>query len=75
MPFSGSTTGKCYFKGDTVNYNNIIKKVCEKEKVLFIDILDKIVDKDFYDGLHPNSAGHQKIFEIVKVFLIENKII
>ena len=75
MPFLGSTTGKCYDKENVIIYNDIIKKVCEKEKVLFIDILDKMVDSDFYDGLHPNTEGHQKIFEIVKEFLVENEII
>lgn len=75
MPFLNSTTGKCYDKENIRIYNDIIKKICEKERVLFINILDKMTDNDFYDGLHPNSAGHQKIFEIVKDFLIENKII
>jgi len=27
------------------------------------------------DGLHPNSTGHKKIYEIVKGFLVENRII
>jgi lysophospholipase L1-like esterase len=28
-----------------------------------------------YDGLHPNSEGHKKIFETVKNYLVKNKII
>jgi lysophospholipase L1-like esterase len=29
-------------------------------------------NEDFDDGLHPNTEGHQKIFEKVKNFLVEN---
>lgn len=75
MPFPSSVTGKCYNKENIAIYNNIIKKVCEKEEIPFIDILNNMIDEDFYDGLHPNSSGHQKIFEIVKGFLIGNKAI
>ena len=35
-------------------------------------LLDK---EDLEDGLHPNSAGHEKMFQRVKDFLIKNKII
>ncbi len=75
IPFKNSMTGKCYDKENVRIYNDIIKKVCQKEKILFVDILNNMVDEDFYDGLHPNSAGHQKIFEIVKDFLIQSKIV
>lgn len=75
VPLKSSTTGKCYDKENIIVYNNIIKKICEKEGVLFIDILNNMADEDFCDGLHPNSKGHQKIFEIVKDFLIDKKIV
>ncbi len=29
--------------------------------------------EDFDDGLHPNAAGHEKIFEQVRDFLIEKR--
>lgn len=74
-PLKSSTTGKCYDKENIIIYNNIIKKICEKEGILFVDILNNMTDEDFYDGLHPNSKGHQKIFEIIKDFLIDKKII
>lgn len=31
--------------------------------------------KLLFDGIHSNSKGHQKIFEIVKDYLIKNKMI
>jgi len=73
-PLPASTTGKCYDKENVKIYNNIIKKVNKKEKLLFVEIIDKLNNKDFYDGLHPNAKGHQKIFKIVKDFLIKNQI-
>jgi len=75
VPLPRSTTGKCYNKENVKIYNKIIRKVCAIKKVSFVNIINELNDKDFYDGLHPNSQGHQKIFEIVKDFLIENKII
>ncbi len=60
-------------------YDQIIKQVCEKNNVYFIEIFEDWIKLDYKklleDGLHPNSAGHQKIFETVKNFLIRNKII
>jgi lysophospholipase L1-like esterase len=64
---------------DIQRNNEIIKNVCSAEKVYFIEILEKLLSLDYKklldDGLHPNSEGHKKIFELVKNFLIENKII
>ncbi len=65
-PLPQSTTGKCYDKESTGRYNDILKKVCKKEGVVFINIFDKLKDDDFDDGLHPNSNGHVKIFEEVR---------
>jgi len=60
-------------------YNQIIKQVCQKNDVYFIEIFEDWIKMDYKklleDGLHPNSKGHQKIFEIVKDFLTKKKII
>lgn len=71
-----------YYKNEYILKNNdILKKVCKENNVYFIEMFEnwtKINYKDlldYYDGLHPNSEGHKKIFETVKEFLIENKII
>ena len=60
-------------------YDEIIRKVCEQKGVFFINILTKLKNLNYRklleDGLHPNSEGHRVIFEIVKEFLVENKII
>jgi len=68
-------TDKSYKNEYIKKYDDIIKKVCEENKINHVRVFDKLKIADFEDGLHPNSAGHQKIFEIVKKFLIDNKII
>ena len=60
-------------------YNEIIKSICKENKIYFIEIFEDWTKMDYKklleDGVHPNSEGHQKIFEIVKDFLVEKKII
>jgi lysophospholipase L1-like esterase len=68
------------YKNENIKkYNEIIKEVCNKEVVSFIGVFDKFFKSDYkkllQDGVHPNSEGHEKIFEIVKEFLIKNKVI
>lgn len=60
-------------------FNDIIKSVCKKNNIYFIEIFNKLIKKDYknllIEGLHPNTNGHKKIFQIVKSFLIKNKIV
>ncbi len=69
-----------YYKLSRVkDYNQILKSICKKNKVQFIDIFDQWLNikyKDLlYDGLHPNHKGHKILFETVKKSLINNKLI
>ncbi len=85
VPFDDSKTNPVSFNADlfykTKNvkkYNEILKSVCQKNDIYFIEIFEKFENnyKDLLeDGLHPNSEGHKKIFDAVKYFLEENKII
>jgi len=50
-------------------YNNKIKEICEKNNLRYIDLSDLMENSDFEDGLHPNSKGHEKIFQKIKEFL------
>ena len=78
MPIPWSTD-KSYKNEYILEYNKIIKAICEKNNIHFIDMLDEFSKIDYKklleDGLHPNSEGHQKMFEIVRDFLIERKVI
>ncbi len=60
-------------------YNEIIKNICNENKIHFIEVSETFMKSDYKnlleDGLHPNSEGHKNIFEIVKDFLLKEKII
>ncbi len=72
-------TDKSYKNEYVQKYNDIISSICGDKNILFVEILDDWLKTDYQtlldDGLHPNSAGHKKIFEVVKDFLVQNKII
>lgn len=72
-------TDKSYKNEYVRQYDEIIKTTCQENNLLFIEIFEKLRELDYKnlleDGLHPNSEGHQKIFEIIKESLIANKII
>jgi len=60
-----------YWTVDAIKkYNEIMKEICLKGNVLFLDVFDLLDINDLEDGLHPNASGHAKIFSRVKEFLI-----
>jgi len=72
-------TDKSY-KNEYINkFNDILRKFCKEKKIYFIEIFERLIERDYQnlleDGLHPNSEGHKKVFEIVRDFIIENKIV
>ncbi len=66
---------KFYDMDNVSKYNSVIKNFCQKNKLLFIDMLDLLQNEDLEDGLHPNPNGHKKMFEKIKKFLIDNNIV
>lgn len=65
-----------YYKNENIKkYCEIMKAVCAEKEVLFLDIFGFLNNKDLCDGVHPNNKGHEKIFQKIKDFLIDNKII
>lgn len=60
---------KAFLNKEIVEYNRILEEFVKKNSLPFVPILEKFkVDcKDcLEDGLHPNSQGHEFIFEHVK---------
>jgi lysophospholipase L1-like esterase len=45
--------------------DEIIKKICLDEKVRYVSMDGLLKSADFEDGLHPNTQGHEKIYEKV----------
>lgn len=62
----------CFTNKNMKRYNQKIKEVCKRNKVLFLDT-GELKKDEFYDGLHPNKKGHEKIFQKVAKFLKKNK--
>lgn len=67
-PFPGSSKGKSYSTQRTKKYDSLLKEVAESNGCKFIYILDKLNEKDFQDGLHPNEQGHLKMFGVIKEY-------
>ncbi|MBU1177079.1 MAG: GDSL-type esterase/lipase family protein [Patescibacteria group bacterium] len=53
-------------------YSEIMEKVCQQNNIFFLNV-GLLENKDFDDGLHPNTSGHEKIFIKVKDFLASKK--
>lgn len=65
-----------FYDNDSIKkYNIVIKKVCEEMELGYVPMFDVLDENMLVDGLHPDSAGHKKMFEQVSSYLIENKII
>jgi lysophospholipase L1-like esterase len=65
----GWDANKAYKNELIQKYNSIIRKTCDTQRVEFVDVLNPFKEIDYKnlldDGLHPNSEGHKKIFDLV----------
>lgn len=70
---------KSYKNGYVDQFNTILESVCIDEQIPFVNIFKIMKSRDYNsllkDGAHPNSDGHKIMFEIVKDFLLQNKMI
>jgi lysophospholipase L1-like esterase len=69
-----------YFTNKRVQeYDLILKKSAQESKVHYIKLFKAIFKlkyvKLLVDGVHPNKKGYNKIYSIIKKFLIETKLI
>ena len=62
-----------YYNENIEKYNQIAGAVTKKNGCLFIDLYPLWKDLDVtslsYDGLHPNTAGHELLFEQIRAIL------
>lgn len=83
LPIHRANDGNPAYNGDTdaylTEYVDAIKYVCNENSIDYIDLFslsgltyENMVSGGVYspDGLHPNSLGHQKIFNTLKNELI-----
>lgn len=62
-----------YLNSEIKKYDEVMRDVCKENNISYLDIFGLLSNEDFVDGLHPNSLGHQKIFEKAKNFLEGSK--
>lgn len=65
-----------YLADDARRCADISKKVASELNVPYVDMYDAFIKEGFKkllhtDGLHANSEGHQRIFEMIKAKLLE----
>ncbi len=53
-------------------YNNEIKKICEENDFIYINIFGLLDEDDLSDGAHPNSKGYEKIANKIYQFLVDS---
>jgi lysophospholipase L1-like esterase len=64
-----------YLNLNMQEYDRALKKITAKESVFYIDLAGFLNSKDFEDGVHPNSRGHEKIYNKIKNYLGERNLI
>ncbi len=62
-----------YFNAEIKKYDEVMEGVCGEHNIPYLDIFGLLDVSDLEDGLHPNAAGHEKIFIKTRDFLIANK--
>lgn len=58
----------------TKKYNDVLKEICEENKINFIEMYDLLSIKNYEesDGIHPDATGHELIFKRMADFLVKN---
>ncbi len=68
-------TDKKYTKENRDRYNAVIKNFCDENDVPFLSMEEVVTLEELSDGLHPNSTGHGKMFEVVRDFIKRESLI
>lgn len=65
-PYFPGEEGATYNNQSIGEYDEAIRSFCEENDIIFIDMLGLLIkDEDLCDGLHPSSAGHEKMFKTI----------
>lgn len=64
-----------YTQQNVLAYNQHLKEICQKNNLPFLDVLDLLDDAELEDGLHPDSNGHEKMYLVVRDYLLNNHLV
>jgi lysophospholipase L1-like esterase len=67
--FLGGKGGEKHLNKNIERFDESVAEICAEFIVPYISLKDLLKEEDLSDGLHPNAAGHQKIFEKIKWYL------
>lgn len=70
QPFPWSSSGKCYSTERMRLFNNTLITFCKDNNLRLVDVWTEYEEHPdlkslFFDGIHPNSKGHQIIVDMV----------
>ena len=76
IPWAAGRSYKNEFVGE---FDRVMASVSKNEGVHFIEVFKRFIDTDYSkllaDGVHMNDEGHKKLYELVKDYLLKEKII
>ena len=82
LPLSRFDEDKVINHGNLLQYRNIIKEICDLNKIDYLDLCDELPvpntdgkSEYFKDGLHPNKQGHKLIARNIIKYLKKKGII
>ncbi len=58
-------TNKSFLNRNIETLDSILQSFCTENNVSYLKMSDAVDKKDLADGLHPNAAGHEKMFKKV----------
>lgn len=61
-----SDEDQSWTNNDIQSFNGALKEFCAEQSLNYISMEGVIGNEDLFDGLHPNTQGHKKIFNIIK---------
>lgn len=69
-PVASSSTGKCYTNSRISQFNDTLQRFCEEKFIACIKVSEAFNSRDrntllSADGLHPNDAGHEIMYELI----------
>lgn len=71
--------GRSYKNELVEKFDKIMASVSKDEGVHFIEVFKRFIDGDYSsllaDGVHMNDEGHKKLYELVRDYLLKEKII
>jgi lysophospholipase L1-like esterase len=66
---------KHYYKKNVEKYNTVARKLSEENSCTFIGLSGLISEDELVDGVHPNASGHKKLFNKIKDFIVQSRIL